>query len=60
MPNMAQKRKEDASYRNVRLKIETYDKLQKYLLNLMQDKGTPWLTLDDAVNNLLEKARGGK
>ena len=53
---MAQKRKENVPNRNIRLKIETYEKLQKYLLNLMQEKGTPWLTLDDAVNNLLEGA----
>ena len=51
---MAQKRKENVPNRNIRLKIETYEKLQKYLLNLMQEKGTPWLTLDDAVNSLLE------
>ena len=40
--------------------METYDKLEKYLLDLMQEKGTPWLTLDDAVDNLLERARAGK
>jgi len=52
--HVTQKRKENVPNRNIRLKIETYEKLQKYLLNLMQEKGTPWLTLDDAVNSLLE------
>ena len=60
IPNVAQKRKERVRIRNVRLKMETYDKLEKYLLDLMQEKGTPWLTLDDAVDNLLERARAGK
>ena len=56
IPNVAQKRKERVQIRNVRLKMETYDKLEKYLLDLMQERGTPWLTLDDAVNSLLEGA----
>ena len=60
IPNVAQKRKERVRIRNVRLKMETYDKLERYLLDLMQEKGTPWLTLDDAVNSLLERARTGK
>ncbi|MDG6998574.1 MAG: hypothetical protein JRN15_05605 [Nitrososphaerota archaeon] len=57
---MPQIRKENVAYRNVRLKIETYDKLQKYLLDMMQEKKTPWLTLDDAVSSLLEKLKVGK
>ena len=60
IPNVAQKRKERVRIRNVRLKMETYDKLEKYLLDLMQERGTPWLTLDDAVNSLLETVRAGK
>ncbi len=60
MPNVAQKRKERVQIRNVRLKMETYDKLEKYLLDLMQERVTPWLTLDDAVNSLLEKTKLNK
>ena len=60
IPNVAQKRKERVRIRNVRLKMETYDKLEKYLLDLMQERGSPWLTLDDAVNSLLERVRAGK
>lgn len=60
IPNVAQRRKERVLIRNVRLKMETYDKLEKYLLDLMQERGTPWLTLDDAVNSLLERVRAGK
>ena len=52
--NMARDRKESVDFRNVRLSIGTYDKLDKYLLDLMQKRGNRRLSLDDAVKSLME------
>jgi hypothetical protein len=52
--DMARDRKETVDFRNVRLSIETYDKLDKYLLELMQKRGNRRLSLDDAVKSLME------
>ena len=52
--DMARDRKVSVDFRNVRLSIETYDKLDKYLLELMQKRGDRRLSLDDAVKSLME------
>lgn len=36
---MVKPRKDDTDYRNVRLDIDTYNKLDRYLLELMQKRG---------------------
>lgn len=36
------------------LKIETYERLEKYKVQLISEKGNPRLTFDDAINNLLD------
>jgi hypothetical protein len=54
---MSRQRKDTVEYRNIRLKLETYDRLDKYLLMLIRDLGDHKLTLDDAVKSLLEKAK---
>lgn len=41
--------------RNVVLRIETYQRLQKYLLELMQKRGDPRITFDDAIATLLDE-----
>jgi len=41
--------------RNVVLKIETYDKLEKYKIKLISEKGDSRITFDDVINNLLDK-----
>jgi hypothetical protein len=41
--------------RNVVLKIETYDRLEKYKVKLISKKGDSKLTFDDTINDLLDK-----
>lgn len=52
---MAQKRKPDVSRRNITLQIATYTKLDKYLLELMQKRNATKLSLNDAIEALLEE-----
>lgn len=42
--------------RNIVLKIETYDRLEKYKIKLMSEKGDSRITFDDAINFLLNNA----
>ncbi|MGC2669569.1 MAG: hypothetical protein WA220_10335 [Candidatus Nitrosopolaris sp.] len=51
---MIKQRKDTVEYRNVRLSIETYTKLDKYLLELIQKRGDRRLSLDGAINSLIE------
>jgi hypothetical protein len=51
---VVKQRKEDVDYRNVRLSIDTYNKLDKYLLELMQKRGDRRISLDEAINSLIE------
>jgi len=51
---LIKQRKDTVEYRNVRLSIETYTKLDKYLLELIQKRGDRRLSLDDAINSLIE------
>lgn len=46
--------RKNVTKRNVVLKIETYNRLEKVLLQLMKDKENPRITLDEAVNFLLD------
>ncbi len=41
--------------RNIVLRIETYERLQKYLLELMQKRGSPRVTFDEAITTLLDE-----
>jgi hypothetical protein len=52
---MIKQRKDSVKYRNVRLSIETYNKLDRYLLELMQKRGDRRISLDDAVKSLIEE-----
>ena len=55
------KSRKNVSKRNVALKIETYNRLEKFLLELMRDRGSPRVTFDDAINALLDRyERNGK
>jgi hypothetical protein len=47
-------RKQLFEYRNVRLLIDTYKKLDKYLLELIQKKGDRHISLDEAIKSLIE------
>jgi hypothetical protein len=51
---MVKPRKDDTDYRNVRLYINTYNKLDRYLLELMQKRGDRRLSFDDAIKTLIE------
>jgi hypothetical protein len=42
--------------RNVVLKIETYERLDRYKIKLMSEKEDSSLTFDDVINSLLDKA----
>lgn len=41
--------------RNVVLKIKTYERLEKYKIQLITEKGTSQLSYDDVINSLLDK-----
>jgi hypothetical protein len=41
--------------RNIVLKIETYERLDKHKIKLMGEKEDSSLTFDDAINDLLNK-----
>ena len=49
------KKRENVSKRNISLNIETYERLEKYKIKLMNEKGDSRITFDDAINILLNK-----
>lgn len=51
---MAKQRKQSVEYRNIRLSIETYNKLDKYLLELIEKREDRHISLDEAVDSLIE------
>jgi hypothetical protein len=51
---MGRARDENKTSRNVVLKSETYDWLDKYKANLMAKRGTTNVSFDDAITSLLE------
>ena len=51
-------RKHGVKKRNIVLKIETYERLQRYLLELIQRRGDPRITFDEAINALLDEHEG--
>jgi hypothetical protein len=52
---MAQKRKKGVDRRNVTLHIETYDRLDKFLLGLMQERNKTKVSMNDAIEALLDE-----
>jgi hypothetical protein len=58
--HMVKPRKDDTDYRNVRLYIDTYNKLDRYLLELMQKRGDRRLSFDEAIKSLIEDHYSGK
>ena len=51
---MVKQRKQSVEYRNVRLSIDTYQKLDKYLIELIQNKGDRHISLDEAIKSLID------
>jgi hypothetical protein len=49
--------RKDVQKRNVVLKIETYERLEKYKAKLIGEKGDVRLTFDDIINELLRKEK---
>ena len=49
------KKRENVSKRNINLNIKTYERLEKYKIKLMNERGDSRVTYDDAINTLLEK-----
>jgi hypothetical protein len=53
---MAKPKKTNTTHRNVVLKISTYDRLQRFLVDLVKDRGTPRVSFDEAIAELLDRA----
>jgi len=49
------KSRKKVSKRNIVLKIETYNRLEKFLLEVMKRKDSPRVTFDEAVKFLLDE-----
>jgi hypothetical protein len=41
--------------RNISLHINTYNRLEKFLIKLMEERGTTKVTFDEAINSLLDE-----
>lgn len=54
---LSKQRSESVEYRNIRLKMETYTKLEEYKVSLINKKKDSHISLDDAVEALLEEHR---
>ena len=50
---MARARDENKTSRNIALKSETYERLDRYKVKLMGEKGTTNISFDDVINHLL-------
>ncbi len=57
---MARPRSTEVESRNVKLTIETYNKLDKYLVELITRRGVSKLTMNDAVVALLDEHHKSK
>ncbi|MDQ4056983.1 MAG: hypothetical protein M3156_06150 [Thermoproteota archaeon] len=51
---MVKQRKQSVEYRNVRLSIDTYKKLDKYLIELIQKRGDRRISFDEAIRSLID------
>jgi len=47
--------RKNVSRRNIVLKIETYNRLEEFLFEVMKKKNSPRVTFDEAVNFLLDE-----
>ena len=52
---MGRKQNAKATHRNIVLKIKTYDRLQKFLVELVKEKGVLGISFDQAINELLDR-----
>ena len=56
MTIMPKPRKASTTHRNVVLKIGTYNRLQRFLVDLVKKRGTPRVSFDEAIAELLDRA----
>ena len=47
--------RKEVTKRNVVLKIETYNRLERYKIRLISEKRNSKLTFDEVINTLLDK-----
>jgi hypothetical protein len=52
---MRKSKQTDPTHRNVVLKIETYRRLQSFLVELVKAREMPRITFDEAINELLDR-----
>jgi hypothetical protein len=57
---LARQRKQAVEYRNVRLSRDTYKKLDKYLIELIQKRRDRRISLDEAIKSLIEEYHSTK
>ena len=43
--------------RNISVKIETYYRLEKYKIRLINEKGSSILSFDEVISNLLDRVK---
>ena len=53
---MAKPKIANATHRNVVLKISTYNRLQRFLIDLVRKRGRPRVSFDEAIAELLHRA----
>jgi hypothetical protein len=53
---MGKAKQSKPTHRNVVLKISTYDRLERFLVELVRTRETPRVSFDDAINELLDRA----
>lgn len=51
------KKRENVTKRNINLDIKTYERLEKYKVKLIGEKGDSRITFDNVINNLLDNKR---
>ena len=52
--------KENMTKRNIGLNINTYQRLEKYKIELIKKKGDLKITFDDVINDLLDRSTESK
>jgi hypothetical protein len=51
---LVKQRKQTVEYRNVRISIDTYKKLDKYLIELINKRDNRHISLDEAIKSLID------
>jgi len=54
---MGRQQKANVTSRNIVLKIDTYNRLQSFIVELVKERSAPRISFDEAVNELLDRAK---